>query len=139
MDQLNLYMQANTLYNTFTIFNRENKTTTAVTLLDCDNMALHQRNGGQLLMVIDSNVDLKTQLAHQLIHQFMPVTGQSETTTHIPATGDRAATTTSQISASSGQLLMANPLVAGNNQALSYAQHISASLTSASVSYTLQL
>ena len=90
----------------------------------------------------------------------MPVTGQNETTTHInpmprpvtvnnnhststqfPATGDRAATTTYQTSASNTQPMMANQLLNGNNQALSCAPSLTAYqciITSASVSYTLQ-
>ena len=122
--------------------------------LDYDNMAPPKRNEGQPLTVIDSNVDLTAQLALQLtdfFHLFIPVTRQSETTTHInptlrpvtannnhsistqfPATVDRAAATTFQIRPTN--------LWLANNQALSRAPSLTACqriITSASVLYTI--
>ena len=109
--------------------NRGHSTTTgnSSATLDHDNRAPSQRNGGQP----DSNVDLTTQLTN-FFCQFMPVTGQSETTnprpeaanndhstsTQVTATNDGIATNTGQIPTSISQSMLANQALSSGNQPL---------------------
>ena len=92
-----------------------------------DNRAPSQAgNGGQP----DSNVDLTTQLTN-FFRQFMPVTGQSETTNPTlrpvaannnhstsTATNDGTATNTGQIPTSISQSMLANQALSSENQPL---------------------
>ena len=89
--------------------NGGHSTTTAnsAATLNHDNRAPSQGNGGQPLT--DSNVDLTTQLTN-FFCQFMPVTGQSETTS--PTRLWRQTTTTPQALRSQLQMVELPPILA---------------------------